>query len=257
MVSTRANPPGVRLHGRRGECDALDRLIDGARAGQSGVLVLSGDAGVGKTALLEYAIESASGINVLRATGAQSEMELVFAALQQFCAPLLGSLDRLPGPQSDALRTAFGLDAGAVPGRFFVGLAVLGLLSDAADQGPVLCVVDDAQWLDRASAETLAFVARRLLAEPVVMLFATRGRPEVTAGLPELALEGLASADACELLASVVPGRLDERVAAQLVAETNGNPLALLELPHGLAASQLAGGFGLPSALSVQGRIEE
>jgi DNA-binding CsgD family transcriptional regulator len=257
MVSTRANPPGVRLHGRRGECNALDRLIDGARAGQSGVLVLSGDAGVGKTALLEYAIESASGLSVLRASGAQSEMELAFAALHQFCAPLLASLDRLPGPQSDALRTTFGLDTGAVPDRFFVGLAVLGLLSDASDQGPVLCVVDDAQWLDRASAETFAFVARRLLAEPVVMLFATRGPLEVTAGLPELALEGLASADACELLASVVPGRLDERVAAQLVAETNGNPLALLELPRGLAASQLAGGFGLPSALSVQGRIEE
>ena len=196
MVSTRANQPGVRLHGRRGECSTVDRLLDGARAGQSGVLVLSGDAGVGKTALLEYAIESASGFNVLRATGAQSEMELAFAALQQFCAPLLGLLDRLPGPQGDALRTTFGLDAGAVPGRFFVGLAVLGLLSDAADQGPVLCIVDDAQWLDRASAETFAFVARRLLAESVVMLFATRGRPEVTVGLPELALEGLADADA-------------------------------------------------------------
>src|ERR1700756_2064785 len=257
MVSTRANPPGVRLHGRRGECNALDRLIDGARAGQSGVLVLSGDAGVGKTALLEYAIESASGFSVLRASGAQSEMELAFAALHQFCAPLLASLDRLPGPQSDALRTTFGLDAGAVPDRFFVGLAVLGLLSDASDQGPVLCVVDDAQWLDRASAETFAFVARRLLAESVVMLFATRGPLEVTAGLPELALEGLAEADARALLASVVPGRLDERVAAQLVAETQGNPLALLELPRGLAASELAGGFGLPGALSLQGRIEE
>src|ERR1700751_3677770 len=210
MVSTRANPPGVRLHGRRGECNALDRLIDGARAGQSGGLVLSGEAGVGKTALLEYAIESASGLNVLRAAGAQSEMELAFAALHQFCAPLLGSLDGLPAPQSDALRTIFGLDAGAVPDRFFVGLAVLGLLSDAADQGPVLCVVDDAQWLARASAETFVFVARRLLAEPVVMLFATRRRREVTAGLPELVLQGLADGDACDLLASVVPGPLDE-----------------------------------------------
>src|ERR1700758_306123 len=202
MVSTRAHPAGVRLHGRPGECNALDRLLDGGRAGQSGVLVLSGDAGVGKTALLEYAIESASGINVLRATGAQSEMELAFAALHQFCAPLLGSLDRLPGPQSVALRTTFGLDGGAVPDRFFVGLAVLGLLSDAADQGPVLCVVDDVQWLAPASPETVAFVARRLLAESVVMLFATRGHLEVTAGLPELALEGLADADARALLAS-------------------------------------------------------
>jgi DNA-binding CsgD family transcriptional regulator len=257
MVSTRVNPPAVRLHGRRGECDTLDRLLDGARAGQSGVLVLSGEAGVGKTALLEYAIESASDLNVLRTAGVQSEMELAFAALHQFCAPLLGSLDRLPVPQGDALRTTFGLETGAVPDRFFVGLAVLGLLSDTADQGPVLCVVDDAQWLDRASAETFAFVARRLLAESVVMLFATRGRWEVTAGLPELALEGLADADACELLASVVPGRLDERVAARLVAETQGNPLALLELPRGLSTSELAGGFGVPGALSVQGRIEE
>jgi len=257
MVSTRANPPGMRLYGRQGECNTLDQLLDGARAGQSRVLVLCGDAGVGKTALLEYAIGSASDLNVLRAAGVQSEMELAFAALQKFCAPLLGSLDRLPGPQSDALRTTFGLDAGAVPERFFVGLAVLGLLSDAADQGPVLCVVDDAQWLDRASAETFAFVARRLLAESVVMLFATRGRLELTAGLPELALEGLTDADACELLASVVPGRLDERVAAQLVAETQGNPLALLELPRGLTVSGLAGGFGLPGAVSLQGRIEE
>src|ERR1700751_5649832 len=191
MVSTRANPPGVRLHGRRGECNALDRLIDGARAGQSGGLVLSGEAGVGKTALLEYAIESASGLNVLRAAGAQSEMELAFAALHQFCAPLLGSLDRLPVPQSDALRTTFGLDAGAVPDRFFVGLAVLGLLSDAADQGPVLCVVDDVQWLHRASAGTFAFVAPRMFGEAVVMLFATRGHREVIAGLPELALDGI------------------------------------------------------------------
>jgi DNA-binding CsgD family transcriptional regulator len=246
----------VRLHGRREACDTLDRLLDDARAGQSGVLVLSGDAGVGKTALLEYAIGSASDLSVLRAAGVQSEMELAYAALHQFCTPLLGSLDRLPGPQSDALRTTFGLDAGAVPDRFFVGLAVLGLLSDAADRGPVLCVVDDAQWLDRASAETFAFVARRLLAESVVMLFATRGRWEVTARLPELALEGLADADARELLASVVAGPLDERVAAQLVAETQGNPLALLELPRGLAASELAGGFGVPGASSLHARIE-
>src|SRR6201987_1086377 len=189
MVSARAYQPGVRLHGRPGECNALDRLLDGARAGQSGVLVLSGDAGVGKTALLEYAIESGAGLNGLRATGAQSEMEIAFAAMHQVCAPLRGSRARLPGPQSAALRTTFGLDAGAVPDRFFVGLAVLGLLSDAADQGPVLCVVDDAQWLARASAETFVFVARRLLAEPVVMLFATRRRREVTAGLPELVLQ--------------------------------------------------------------------
>ena len=255
MVSTRTTP-GVRLQGRRRECDTFDRLLAGARAGESGVLILSGEPGVGKTALLEYAIESATDMTLLRAAGVQSEMELPFAALHQLCAPLLGALDRLPDPQSEALRTTFGLERGTVPDRFFVGLAVLGLLSDAADHGPLLCVVDDGQWLDRASAETFAFVARRLLAERVVMLFATNEAVK-TVGLPELALEGLADADAFELLASVVPGRLDDRVAARLVAETQGNPLALLELPRGLAASELAGGFGLPSALSLQGRIEE
>ena len=243
------------LRGRRAECNAIDRLLDGARASQSGVLVVSGDAGVGKTALLEYAIGSAPDLNLLRAAGVQSEMELAFAALHQLCLPLLGSLDRLPSPQADALRTTFGLDAGVVPDRFFVGLAVLGLLSDAADEGPLLCVVDDAQWLDQASAEAFAFVARRLFAEPVVMLFATKG--EATRRLPELVLEGLADADARELLASAVPGPMDERVVSRLVAETQGNPLALLELPRGMTASELAGGFGVAGTLSLQGRIEE
>lgn len=196
-------------------------------------------------------------MTVLRAAGVQSEMELAFAALHQFCAPLLDLLERLPGPQSDALQTTFGLGSGVAPDRFFVGLAVLGLLSEAADEGPILCVVDDAQWLDRASAETLAFVARRLLAESVVMLFATRERWELLAGLPELPLEGLPYNDAREFLTTVVQGPLDERVAAQLVVETKGNPLALLELPRGLTPSQLAGGFGLPRALSLEGKIEE
>jgi DNA-binding CsgD family transcriptional regulator len=218
---------------------------------------LSGEAGIGKSALLEWAIESASDMTVLRASGVQSEMELAFAALHQFCAPLLDLLDRLPGPQSDALQTTFGLSSGAVPDRFFVGLAVLGLLSEAADEGPILCVVDDAQWLDRSSAETLVFVARRLLAESLVMLFGTRGRWELLAGLPELSVEGLPYNDACEFLAAVVPGPLDERVAAQLVVETKGNPLALLELPRGLSSSELAGGFGLPRALSLENKIEE
>jgi DNA-binding CsgD family transcriptional regulator len=235
----------------------LDRLLGGARAGHSGVLVLTGEPGVGKTALLQYAIESASDMTVLRSAGVQSEMELPFAALHQLCAPLLGSLDQLPSPQRDALQTTFGLNSGAAPDRFLVGLAVLGLLSDAADERPLLCVVDDAQWLDRVSAETFTFVARRLLAEPVVMLFATRRPGEAIEGLPELPLEGLGDADARELLASVLPGRLDERVAAQLLAESKGNPLALLELPRGLSASELAGGFDLPRALSLQGRIEK
>ena len=255
MVGTGVTQSFGMLRGRRAECSAIDRLLDGARAGQSGVLVVSGEAGVGKTALLEYAIGAATDMTVLRSAPGESEMELAFAALHQFCAPLLGPLDQLPGPQGDALRTTFGLEAGAVPDRFFVGLAVLGLLSDAADEGPLLCVVDDAQWIDQASGEALAFVARRLLAESVVMLFATRG--PATLRLPELALKGLADADARELLASAVPGPMDERVASRLVAEAQGNPLALLELPRGMTTSELAGGFGVPGALSLQGKIEE
>ena len=184
-------------------------------------------------------------------------MELAFATLHQLCMPLLGWLERLPGPQRDALATTFGLSEGTVPDRFFVGLAMLGLLSEAAEERPLVCVVDDAQWLDRASARVLAFVGRRLLAEPVVMLFGAREPSEEFAGLPELVVDGLGDADARALLASVIPGRLDERVADQIVAETRGNPLALLELPRGLSAAQLAGGFGLPGAVSLEGRIEE
>jgi len=218
---------------------------------------LGGDAGIGKTALLEYAIASASDMRVLRAVGVEAEMELAFSALHQLCAPLVDRLDGLPGPQRDALATTFGLSAGAVPDRFFVGLAVLGLLSEAAEVRPLLCVIDDAQWLDRASGQALAFVARRMLAEPVVMLFAAREPSELLAGLPEVVLEGLGDTDARALLASVIPGRLDERIADELLAETRGNPLALLELPRGLSPAQLAGGFGLPAALSLSGRMEE
>jgi hypothetical protein len=235
----------------------LDGLLDGSRHGQSGVLVLRGEAGVGKTALLEHAIGSSSDMRVLRAVGVEADMELAFAALHQLCAPLLGRLDGLPDPQRDALATTFGLGAGPVPDRFFVGLAVLGLLSDAAEERPLLCVIDDAQWLDRASAQALAFVARRMLAEPVVMLFAARERSDEFAHLPELVVDGLGDDDARALLASVIPGRLDKRIAEQLLAEARGNPLALLELPRGLSAAQLAGGFGLPGALSLQGRIEK
>jgi DNA-binding CsgD family transcriptional regulator len=245
------------LRGRRDECAVLVGLLEGARVGRSGVLVLKGAAGVGKTALLESAVASASEMRGIRAAGVESEMELAFAALHQLCVPLLEWLERLPGPQRDALATTFGLSEGAVPDRFFVGLAMLGLLSEVAEERPLLCVVDDAQWLDRASAQALAFVARRLQAESVVMLFATREPSGELAGLPELVVEGLGHTDARRLLASVIPGRLDERVADQLVAETRGNPLALLELPRGLSSAQLAGGFGLPGALSLEGRIEE
>jgi DNA-binding CsgD family transcriptional regulator len=245
------------LRGRRDECAVLDRLLDGARAGRSGALVLEGEAGVGKTALLDHAIASASDLRVLRAVGVESEMELAFAALHQLCAPVLDRLERLPAPQRDALLTTFGLRAGPVPDRFLVGLAVLSLLSDVGDERPLMCVVDDAQWLDRASAQCVAFVARRLLAESVVMLFAAREQSDLFAGLPELLVEGLRAADARSLLVSVIPGRLDEGVADELLAETRGNPLALLELPRGLTAAQLAGGFALPGALSLSGRIEE
>jgi DNA-binding CsgD family transcriptional regulator/tetratricopeptide (TPR) repeat protein len=245
------------LRGRRDECSALDRLLGGARAGRSGVLVLRGEAGVGKTALLEYALGSASDMREVRAAGVESEMELAFAALHQLCVPLLEWLERLPRPQRDALATTFGLSEGAVPDRFFVALATLGLLSEAAAERPLVCVVDDAQWLDRASAQALAFVGRRLRAEPVVMLFSAREPSEEFAGLPELVIGGLGDADARALLASVIPGRLDERVADQIIVETRGNPLALLELPHGLSIGQLAGGFGLLGAVSLEGRIEE
>jgi DNA-binding CsgD family transcriptional regulator len=235
----------------------LDRVLDVARAGRSRALVVEGEAGVGKTALLDYAVGSASDLRVLRAVGVESEMELAFAALHQLCAPVLDRLERLPVPQRGALLTTFGLRAGAVPDRFLVDLAVLGLLSDVAEERPLLCVVDDAQWLDRASAQALTFVARRLLAESVVMLFAAREQADLFAGLPRLVVEGLRAADARSLLVSVIPGPLDEQVADELLAETRGNPLALLELPRGLTAGQLAGGFALPGALSVSGRIEE
>ena len=245
------------LRGRRSECEVLDGLLEVVRGGRSGALVVRGEAGVGKTALLEYAIESASDLRVVRAVGVESEMELAFAALHQLCAPMLDRIDRLPGPQHDALGIAFGLRAGAVPDRFFVGLAVLSLLSEVAEERPLVCVVDDAQWLDRASAQTLGFVARRLLAESVLVLFAGREPGEELRGLPELEVRGLRDGDARELLGSVIRGPLDERVRERIVAEARGNPLALLELPRGLSSAQLAGGFGLPGARSLSGRIEE
>jgi DNA-binding CsgD family transcriptional regulator len=245
------------LRGRRDECAVLDGLLDSARAGRSGALVVRGDAGIGKTALLEYVIASASDLGVMRAVGVESERELAFAALHQLCVPVLDRLERLPGPQRDALRVTFGLSEGPVPDRFLVGLAVLGLLAEAAEEHALVCVVDDAQWLDKASAQALAFVARRLFAESVVLLFAARQPSDELAGLPELTVEGLQEADARELLRSVFPGRLDERVHEQVMAEARGNPLALLELTRGLSPAQLAGGFGLPSALSLEGRIQQ
>jgi DNA-binding CsgD family transcriptional regulator len=236
------------LRGRGSECALLDDVIAALRVGESRALVIHGEAGIGKTALLSYAVESAADIRVLQAAGVESEMELAFAALHQLCAPLLGSMEQLPPPQRDALEVAFGRTVGPAPDRFLVGLAVLTLISGAAEERPLLCVVDDAQWLDDVSAKTLAFIARRLLAEPVGLLVAARAPPEDFQGLPELQLLGLGNADARALLRSAVVFRLDERVSDRIVVETRGNPLALLELPRGLSVEQLAGGFGLLDA---------
>ena len=216
------------LRGRRSECARLDGLLAGVRAGRSAALVIQGEAGVGKTALLEYVAGSAADLRVLRAAGVESEMELAFAALHQMCGPVLDRLGRLPDPQRAALGTAFGLQAGPPPDRFLIGLAVLSLLAEVAEDGPVVCVIDDARWLDRASARVLAFVARRLVAESVLMIFAVREPDADLDGLPELLVQGLREDDARQLLRSVVPWPLDERVAEQIVAETRGNPLALV-----------------------------
>ena len=249
--------PAEVLHGRRIEREALERLLEGVRGGQTRVLVICGEAGMGKTALVESAIRAASGFRVVRAVGVESEMELAFAALQQLCAPMLDRLDRLPAPQQDALGVAFGLRAGEAPDRFLVGLAVLSLLAEVAEEQPLVCVVDDAQWLDHASAQALVFVARRLLAESVALVLVTRDAGEEFDGLPKLVVEGLRNGDARALLGSALGVPLDDLVRDRLVAETRGNPLALLELPRGLTAAQLAGGFGLPDAPGLSGRIED
>ena len=220
---------------------------------------MRGEAGVGKSALLRYAAQQTSGFRIIQIGGVESEMELPFAGLHQLCAPLVGKIDVLPQPQQRALRVALGLTAGDPPDRFLVGLGALSLLAEVAEKQPLLCLVDDAQWLDGASRQVLGFVARRLLAESVVIVFGVR-HPSVDgelAGLPELVLEGLGDEDARSLLATVIPGRIDERVRDRIVAETRGNPLALLELPRGLSPAQLAGGFGLPEPLPLSGRIEE
>jgi DNA-binding CsgD family transcriptional regulator len=223
------------------------------------VLVLRGEAGVGKTALLEYVAEQASECRIARVAGVESEMELAFAGLHQLCAPMLDGLEALPSPQQDALRIAFGMQGGAAPDRFLVALATLSLLAGAAEAEPLVCIVDDVQWLDLASAQTLAFVARRLLAERIAVVFAVREPTAVNelSGLPELVVGGLGDGDARSLLASAIPGRLDERVRDQIVAETRGNPLALLELTRGLTPAELAGGFGLPDARPLASRVEE
>ena len=251
--------------GRTRERDVLDGLLANVREGQSDILVIRGEAGIGKTALLRYAARQAAGFRVAQITGVEAEMELPFAGTHQLCAPMLGRLDALPRPQRDALRVALGVATGDAPDRFLVGVAVLGLLSAVAEERPLLCLVEDAQWLDAASSQVLGFVARRVLAESVAIVVAVRGVGRSASdpptrdfdGLPELRLDGLRENDARALLAAVVPGRLDDRIRDRIVAETRGNPLALLELPGHTTAAELAGGFELPAAGDVQGHIED
>ena len=247
----------MELVDRHRERAVLDRLLEAVRVGESRALVVSGEAGVGKTALLEYLAGQTSGCRLARIAGVQSEMELPFAALQQLCAPTVDQLHDLPAPQRDALKIAFGKSSGPAPDRFLVGLAVLSLLSEIAEQQPLVCLIDDEQWLDRATVQVLGFVARRLGAESVGLVFAARVPSGDLTGVPELVVEPLGETDARVLLDAALTGPLDTRVRDQILAETHGNPLALLELPRGLTPQELAGGFGIPSAMRLSGGVQE
>ena len=255
--------PPSRLFGRTAELEILRRLISDVRRGRSAVLVVRGEPGIGKTELLRQLIAEVPGFGVARVAGVESEMELPFAGLHQLCAPMLGRLGSLAEPQRRALSVAFGLASGDSPDRFLVALAALSLMAEAAQERPILCVVDDAQWLDQASAQVLGFIGRRLLAEPVALVFAARTpapgapAPDQLAGLPELRLGGLDEQAARALLATVISGPLDESVRARILAETHGHPLALLELYRGRSAADLAGGFALPDAGDLPRRIED
>src|SRR3954468_12585809 len=250
-------PPA--LLGRTGERDVLDRLLETARGGRSAVLLIRGEAGIGKTALVRYAARRAAGFRVAQIAGVEAEMELPFAGLHHLCAPMLAQLDALPDPQQNALRVSFGLSSGDAPDRFLVALAALTLFAEVAGERPLLCLVDDAQWLDAATSQVLGFVARRLLAESVAIVLTVREPSDERklADLPELSLGGLQDDDARALLSSVIPGRLDDRVRDRLVAETRGNPLALVELARGRSSAELAGGFGLPGAGTLPSQIED
>src|SRR5579859_186516 len=254
MVSVAA---ARHLLGRQREREVLARLLDVARGGHGAVLAVHGDPGIGKTALLGDLSETSSDFRTLRAAGVEQEVEIDYAALQQLCSPVLDLIVRLPVPQRDALRVAFGLSPGKAPSQFLVGLAVLGLLARAAEERPLLCIVDDVQWLDGASTRALTFVARRLLAERIALVFATRDANGALTHFPHFAVGPLGRRDARALLQSVLPAALDESVLERIVAETGGNPLAILELPSGLTPAQLAGGFGLPAALPLSTGIEE
>ncbi len=245
------------LTGRRNERQAIDQLIQAVRAGKSRTLILRGEPGVGKTTLLDYAVGEANGCRVARATGVQSEMELPFAAMHQLCAPMLDLCHRLPAPQREAIQTALGLTEGSTPDRFLVALGVLTLLSRVAERQPLVCIIDDEQWLDRASAQAFAFVARRVQAEGVGLIIGARQANAALGGLPEMVIEGLPEDDARSLLDSTLTGPLDARVRDQIVSETRGNPLALLELVRGLTPTELAGGFGLPGQAPLSATIED
>jgi DNA-binding CsgD family transcriptional regulator len=251
---------GRSLVNRVDETAALHALLDAVRLGMSGTLVLRGEAGIGKTALLERAVASASDFRVVRALGIESEMELGFAGLHQLVGPFLPQLDRLPSPQHDALASAFGLMAGRPRDRFQVGLATLTLLADAASEQPLLCVVDDTQWLDLESAEVLAFVARRLVADRIALLFAVREPAErrvPLSGLPELHIGGLLAEDVRSLLATIVAGPLDGQVSERIISETGGNPLAILELTAELTPHQLLSAAQLPAPLPIGSRLQQ
>jgi DNA-binding CsgD family transcriptional regulator len=247
------------FRGRAKERQELDRLLDSVRSGASAALVIRGEAGIGKTALAHYCIRQASGCRIARITGVESEFELPFAALHQLCQPMLHVVSGLPEPQANALHVAFGLATGSTPDRFVVGLAVLTLLAEVAADRPLVCVIDDAQWLDKPTAQVLGFVARRLLAESILILFVVREAAEshLFPGLTELLVQGLTDDDARELLTAVVPGHLDEQVRDRIVSETRGSPLGLLELPKGMSPSELAGGFADPSTEPLSGQLHE
>ena len=246
------------FRGRARERQALDGLLDRVRGGDSAVLVIRGEAGTGKTALMRYCARQASSCQLAQIHGLESEMELPLAALHQLCTPMLSSLGALPEPQQRALRVAFGLAAEPAPDRFVLGLAVLGLLAENAAVRPLVCLVDDAQWLDEASSQVLGFVGRRLLAEPVGLLFAVReaAGERLFPGLPALTVEGLTDDDARALLTAAVPGHLDHRVRDRIVAETGGNPLGLLELARGMSEAERAGGFADPLKANLPGHLQ-
>ncbi|MGI5230644.1 ATP-binding protein [Actinoallomurus sp. CA-142502] len=243
---------------RTAELAAVERTLRAAASGQGGALLIRGEAGIGKTELIGRVLDRAEGLRRLRTVGREFDTELPFTALHELCQPLLPYLETLPGPQRAAVEVAFALRDGTTPDRFRLSVAVLGLLSAAAEEQPIVCAVDDAQWLDPASAQVLAFVARRVEHDPVAFLFAVRepGVPALLDGLPELSLTGLGKEDALALLTSRLRTPLDERVRDQIIAEARGNPLALLELPRSVGTAELAGGFGLPNALPVPARIE-